>query len=81
VNEAYKLMMLIRAYMTHGHMLADIDPLQLYETYKHFPTYAAKFKIPQVYLENLLDYKTYGFTEADLEREFYIDAPELAGLL
>lgn len=74
-------MMLIRAYMTHGHMLADIDPLQLYETYQQFPSYAEKFKIPQASLSNLLDYKTYGFTEADLDREFLVDAPELAGLL
>jgi len=81
VQEAQKLMMLIRAYMTHGHMLADTDPLQLYETYKHFPSYAQKFKIPQASLANLLDYRTYGFTEADLDREFYVDAPELAGLL
>jgi len=43
-------MMLIRAYMTHGHMLADVDPLHLYENYKHFPGYAEKFKIP---VENL----------------------------
>lgn len=62
-------------------MLADTDPLQLYETYKHFPSYAQKFKIPQASLANLLDYRTYGFTEADLDREFYVDAPELAGLL
>ena len=34
VNEAYKLMQLIRAYSIHGHMLADVDPLQLFETYK-----------------------------------------------
>lgn len=74
-------MMLIRAYMTHGHMLADVDPLRLYETYKQFPTFASKFKIPQTILTNLLDYRTYGFTEADLDREFFIDAPELAGLL
>lgn len=29
----------------------------------------------------MVDYKNYGFTEADLDREFYVDAPELAGLL
>lgn len=62
-------------------MIADIDPLKLYETYKHFSTFAEKFKIPQVSLNSLLDYKTYGFTESDLDRDFYIDAPELAGLL
>jgi len=33
VQQSQKLMMLIRAYMTHGHMLADLDPLKLYETY------------------------------------------------
>jgi 2-oxoglutarate dehydrogenase E1 component len=74
-------MMLIRAYTTHGHMLADIDPLELYQTYRQFPSYAEKFKIPRASLTNLLDYKSYGFTEADLDREFYVDAPELAGLL
>ena len=75
-------MLLMRAYMTHGHMLSDIDPLQLYETYhKQFDSYAHKFKIPRASVMNLLDYKTYGFTESDLEREFYIDATDLAGLL
>ena len=29
----------------------------------------------------MVDYRSYGFTEADLDREFYVDAPELAGLL
>ena len=28
-----------------------------------------------------MDYKHYGFTEADLDREFYVDIPELAGIL
>ncbi len=74
-------MMLIRAYMTHGHMLADVDPLHLYENYKHFPGYAEKFKIPVENLRQLVDYRNYGFTEADLDRDFHIDAPELAGLL
>lgn len=82
VQEAQKLMMLIRAYQTHGHMAADIDPLKLYETYaKDFPSLPAKFKVAKANMGNLLDYKTYGFTEADLDREFYVDAPELAGLL
>jgi 2-oxoglutarate dehydrogenase complex dehydrogenase (E1) component-like enzyme len=40
-------MMLVRAYMTHGHMLADIDPLKLYEAYNaKFPEFAVKFKLP-----------------------------------
>ena len=81
VQEAQKLMMLVRAYMTHGHMLADVDPLKLYETYNpKFPNFAGKFKLPQTGLGNLLDYKSYGFSEADLNREFYVDLPEMGGL-
>ena len=67
--------------MTHGHLKADVDPLHLYETYKQFPSLAEKYKVPKTGLHSLLDYKTYGFTEDDLEREFYVDVPELAGLL
>jgi len=81
VHEAYKVNLLIRAYMTHGHLIADLDPLKLQETYKEFAGFGEKYKVPQSNLTNLVDYKHYGFTEADLEREFYIDAPELAGLL
>ena len=68
--------------MTHGHMKADLDPLKLYETYnKQFPNLADKFKLPRTGLGNLLDYKQYGFSEADLDKEFFVDIPELAGLL
>ena len=68
--------------MTHGHMIADLDPLCLKETYKkQFPTLSGKFKLATDELTNLVDYRFYGFTEADLDREFYVDAPELAGLL
>lgn len=67
--------------MTHGHMIADLDPLQLFKTYEQFPSFAHKFKIPDSQLTKLVDYRSYGFSEADLEREFYVDAPELAGLL
>lgn len=74
-------MLLIRAFMTHGHMLADVDPLELHKTYKHFPTFAHKFKFPEERLTKLVDYKNYGFSESDLDREFFVDAPELAGLL
>jgi 2-oxoglutarate dehydrogenase complex dehydrogenase (E1) component-like enzyme len=47
VQQSQKLMLLIRSYMTHGHMKADLDPLKLYETYsKDYPEYADKFKLP-----------------------------------
>ena len=40
-----------------------------------------KFLVPQGKILELIDYRTYGFTEQDLDKEYYIDAPELAGLL
>ena len=67
--------------MTHGHLIADLDPLKLAETYKEFASFSKKYKAPSKALTSLVDYKIYGFTESDLEREFYIDAPELHGVL
>ena len=67
--------------MTHGHFVADLDPLNLSQYFKEHPTVADKYKFPPKDLTSLVDYKSYGFSEADLDREFYIDAPELAGLL
>lgn len=67
--------------MTHGHLIADLDPLQMAETYKEFEEYGLKFKVPQSKLTSLVDYKNYGFTDSDLDRDFYIDAPELHGVL
>jgi hypothetical protein len=68
-------------FMVRGHMLADVDPLKLYETYNQkFPELAGKFKLPQTGVNNLLDYKSYGFSDADLQREFYVDLPEMGGL-
>jgi 2-oxoglutarate dehydrogenase E1 component len=52
-----RVVMLIRAYRVRGHLLADLDPLGLAGS-KHHPE---------------LDPKSYGFTEADLDREFFLD--------
>ena len=61
--------------MTHGHLVADIDPLKLAEHYKESPTLAEKFRFPDQKLNDLLSPATYGFTEADMDREFYINMP------
>jgi 2-oxoglutarate dehydrogenase E1 component len=52
-----RVVMLIRAYRVRGHLLADLDPLGLAGD-KHHPE---------------LDPKAYGFSDADLEREFFLD--------
>lgn len=66
--------------MTHGHMLANLDPLELEKEYASMASLSEKFKFPDQSLRALVDYKTYGFTDADLDRDFYVDAPMLAGL-
>ncbi|MGH6954035.1 MAG: 2-oxoglutarate dehydrogenase E1 component, partial [Alphaproteobacteria bacterium] len=50
-------LMMIRAYRIRGHLAADLDPLKL--------------RTPDPHPE--LDPRTYGFTEADLERPIFID--------
>ncbi len=52
-----RALMLIRAYRVRGHLLADLDPLGLHEYDKN----------------DELDYRSYGFTEADLDRRIFID--------
>ncbi len=57
VLDSVRALMLIRAYRIRGHLKADLDPLGLREQ-----AYQAE-----------LDYKSYGFTEKDLDRKIFID--------
>jgi 2-oxoglutarate dehydrogenase E1 component len=52
-----RALMLIRSYRVRGHLEARLDPLGL--------------QIPAPHAE--LDYRTYGFTDADLDRPIFID--------
>lgn len=74
-DEHVRLNMLLGAFMTHGHYVADIDPLKLKEHYKDSPSLAQKFRFPDQKLLSLLDPHSYGFTEADMEREFSVNMP------
>ncbi|HWA50990.1 MAG TPA: 2-oxoglutarate dehydrogenase E1 component [Dongiaceae bacterium] len=56
-RDSLRVMMLIRAYRVRGHLEASLDPLQLKPREKHAD----------------LDPRTYGFTEADMDREIQID--------
>jgi len=57
VMDSLRALMLIRAYRVRGHLEANLDPLGLQKKKPH----------PE------LDPKTYGFTEADLDRPIFID--------
>lgn len=55
--DSIRALMLIRTYRVRGHLMATLDPLGINEPTPH----------PE------LDYRTYGFTEADLDREIFVD--------
>jgi 2-oxoglutarate dehydrogenase E1 component len=56
-RDSLRAMMLIRAYRVRGHLEANLDPLELKPRHKH----------------SELDPRSYGFTDADMDREIYID--------
>ena len=55
--DSIRAIMMIRAYRIRGHLHANLDPLNLQPKKDHAE----------------LDYRTYGFTDADLDRPIYID--------
>ncbi|CUH65965.1 2-oxoglutarate dehydrogenase E1 component [Thalassovita gelatinovora] len=57
VLDSIRALMIIRAYRIRGHLVADLDPLGMQEENPH----------PE------LDPKSYGFTEADMDRPIFID--------
>ncbi|AXT27284.1 2-oxoglutarate dehydrogenase E1 component [Ruegeria sp. AD91A] len=57
VLDSLRALMLIRAYRIRGHLAADLDPLGMRAASNH----------PE------LDPKTYGFTDADMDRPIFID--------
>ncbi|MGV6803533.1 MAG: 2-oxoglutarate dehydrogenase E1 component [Ruegeria sp.] len=57
VLDSIRALMLIRAYRIRGHLAADLDPLGMRAASTH----------PE------LDPKTYGFTDADMDRPIFID--------
>ena len=55
--DSIRALRLIRAYRINGHLIAKLDPLNLYKKNYH----------PE------LDYKSYGFIDKDLDRPIFID--------
>ena len=72
---------MIRAFMTHGHLKADIDPLNLDQVYEDVNLGDKIFGHASNDMKKLVDYRYYGFTEADLSRKFHVDLPIMSGLI
>jgi 2-oxoglutarate dehydrogenase E1 component len=66
--------------MAHGHLKSDLDPLELDTVYAEMDL-GSTYAHPSNILRGLLDYQFYGFEESDLDRQFYVDVPELGGIL
>lgn len=79
--ETANIYRLIRAYHSHGHLLADIDPLEMKKHYADNETLKKKFAFPDDTLKSILNYQTYGFVEADLDVTYHVDFPFLGGIL
>jgi len=56
-HDSIRAIMMVRAYRVRGHLIANLDPLGL-EVNDHHPE---------------LDPATYGFSEADMDREIFLD--------
>lgn len=65
IQESMRLLLLVRAYQVNGHMKAKLDPLNLDDR-----------EIPRE-----LDPALYGFSEADLDREFFLGVWRMSGFL
>jgi len=76
-----QLAALLNAYENIGHLVADLDPLRILEVYKDNKAIQQKYFVPSDNLKSRLDHKHYGFTEADLDREFHIELPHKSSIL
>jgi len=65
IQESMQLLLLVRAYQVNGHMMAKLDPLGLDER-----------AVPED-----LHLGLYGFTDADLDREFFLGVWRMSGFL
>ncbi|EKX41726.1 hypothetical protein GUITHDRAFT_141727 [Guillardia theta CCMP2712] len=74
-SDHIKMLLFIRSYQVRGHYMCKFDPLGINDANLHVDKFSYRGSQEQAdSVPKFLDYRTYGFTEADLEREFYLNA-------
>jgi 2-oxoglutarate dehydrogenase complex dehydrogenase (E1) component-like enzyme len=77
LTEATRILNLYRSYQTVGHEKAKVEPLQLIRKY------GTKIQIGKRKRLNIerLDYRFHGFTDEQLDQEYYVDSSYRRGFL
>ena len=74
-SDHIKMLLLVRSYQVRGHYMCKLDPLGINDANLHVDKFAYRGSANQAEsVPKFLDYKTYGFTEKDLDRQFYLNA-------
>ena len=70
-----KMLLLVRSYQARGHYMCNLDPLGINSANLHVDKFVYRGSAEQANsVPKFLDYKTYGFTEKDLDRSFFLNA-------
>jgi 2-oxoglutarate dehydrogenase E1 component len=74
IEESLKLILMIRSFQNYGYLAAKLDPLEQFSEseLKRFNLFSQ--------LKHM-DYKSYGFTESDLDKQFVIKTEGISGIL
>eukprot|EP00283_Hemiselmis_rufescens_P012799 CAMPEP_0173459648 /NCGR_PEP_ID=MMETSP1357-20121228/61781_1 /TAXON_ID=77926 /ORGANISM="Hemiselmis rufescens, Strain PCC563" /LENGTH=166 /DNA_ID=CAMNT_0014427129 /DNA_START=161 /DNA_END=657 /DNA_ORIENTATION=+ len=70
-----KMLLLVRSFQIRGHYMVKLDPLGINDGNLHVDKMEYRGGEDQAMeTPRLLDYSTYGFTEADLHKQFFLNA-------
>jgi len=74
-SDHIKMLLLVRSYQARGHYMCKLDPLGINDANLHVDKFAYRGSAEQAdSVPKFLSYKTYGFSDQDLERSFYLNA-------
>jgi len=79
-SDHIKMLLLVRSYQVRGHYMCKLDPLGINDANLHVDKFNYRGSAEQAEsVPKFLDFRTYGFTEKDLDREFHLNAGVGAG--